>query len=506
MKKLLFFILFLLPLNIHSAALHVIAPQQIASGIFTITEAGLYVMGGDAVATITAGAAITITTSDVTIDLQGKSIRASGAADTGINIGSNGIGYENITIRNGKILGFNGRGIFAVNGSQNLFFEDLTISGTSPLSNGFIGFYLFGNPGLVRTTNVNVKNCQTSNGQYGTYFASCDNINMINSSFNNNNQQGLFLQNCNTMLFQNCYANVNTHNGCLMDTCNNITFMDSFFNFNGVAGILTENACNCLTIQHCQFSNNSGGMITGAANSSFGISVSVGSNLNASIIKDSDFSFNMNIMRGTGAALGGSNIVVENCTFNGNGATGASALEAEGVELGETFSSIMRNCIANGNFSSTSTAAGFRFDAGSSGNVLENCIALGNFTTSTLLNAYGFMVGAALPVSDISLINCKAQANSALSPALGIGFFINANSPNCIVENCQALSNTHTGFSINPSSAVLVGNLAMGNPTNYAGLAVTGGTVGRVTIANGTQPTSTAFDTRQIDNIAVGLP
>lgn len=109
----------LLPL----AALHSFACYAPA---LTITQPGLYTLGEDI--TFSPGAAdsiISIQSSDVTLDLGGRSV-IQGNATASVNGISISAGLQRITIKNGAIRGVTGRGVFV---DCNTQVNNLTISG-----------------------------------------------------------------------------------------------------------------------------------------------------------------------------------------------------------------------------------------------------------------------------------------------------------------------------------------------------------------------------------------
>jgi parallel beta-helix repeat protein len=440
MKKKLILAMLCIPLfPLYAVPLTMLSPSQILNGPVIIANSGLYVLSDDVEGVVSS--AITITTSDVTLDLNGKTLRGANTSVVGIGIAG---AFENIVVKNGSIIGFITRGISVQQGARSLTFENLIISGTTQDSLSTVGI-VFGNVGsTIRTSNIYMRNCHVNANSQGLGATATDDVVMENCTFNQNGQ-GIAVINCNNWLLQKCQASGNTS-------------------------------------------------ASGANNSAtFGLTTNAASNWH---VLNSDFSFNSNVNRGAGGFIGLSNtFVFENCTFNNNGATGSAASLAFGLGLNTTFSSVVRNCIANGNFAVTTTASGFAFTGNGFGNLAENCVAIGNNVTSTSFNAYGFLIGNVQPHPDAVLIKCTAQANS--SQALGIGFFISSGSTNCVIKDSLSFSNTHTGFSIAVPTAFLTGNLAMGNPTPYVG------TFGSINVPYGTQPVSTAFDTRMIDNISV---
>ncbi len=429
--------------QLNAVPVTIISPSKITDTVFSISTPGLYVLSDDVAYSTASGTAITITTSDVTLDLNGKTIRGSNAANTAVYISAP---LENITVKNGALLNFNTDILRVTTGSRTLFFEDLIISGTSNNSLTSNCFRFEGTNGsTTRTYDVFIKNCHASNARRGLLATAVDNAVLEGCTFNKNGEYVIRAINCN--------------------------------NWN---------------VSNCQVSGNS----RSASSESIGASVEG----NAWHIKKSDFSSNVNSSRGTGLLLLGRGHIVEECSFNNNGDTGEAPFEAEGLNLAATFSSVVRNCVANGNFSVTSTAAGIRIDAGALGNSLENCIASGNRSESTTFNAYGFIIENTS--SRNTLINCTAGANRSQGTGFGVGFFAASTTSNCSFKNCQSLFNTHRGFITNSTTAFLMGNLSVGHGSdanNYAGA----GTFGLISVTNGAQPPTGSFDERWFDNISV---
>jgi hypothetical protein len=216
-------------------------------------------------------------------------------------------------------------------------------------------------------------------------------------------------------------------------------------------------------------------------------------------IQNSEFNFNQSTARGTGlsVASNSSNIMIEDCRLCANGATGPSASQAEGLSLAMSSSCFLKNVMANGNFSSTSTAAGIRINTGGSSNLLDNCSAAANVVESSSFNAYGFLIEDS--VTNISLSNCTAEANGALAPAVGVGFFVGPDPINCFVRNCQASFNSSYGVETNSETAYLTGNTTIGQSSNYTG----SGIFGVVQVNNGSTPPRGTFDERFLNNIAI---
>jgi hypothetical protein len=441
MKKLAIMIsVILFPLVTRPAVIvRLLSPGDIAQGV-TIGESGLYVLGNDA--TIAAGTAITITTSDVTIDFNGRAIRGSNAASC-IALNNN---IQNITVKNGKILGsFTSNGILVNAGCQNLDFEDLTISGSSNNSTSLNGINFAS--GSARTAHVIIRNCQINNASIGLVANQTDDIALEYVTFN----------------------------------------------FNGTGMSITN--CNASYMSYCRATNNT----SLSTATSFGLSLA---NSNCWSLKNSEFNFNQNSVRGTGAFISNStNTVIDTCNFFANGATGASSTHAEGCHLSQSSSCIIRNSVANGNFSITCTVAGIRVDTSSFGNSIEDSTASVNSSSSALFNAYGFMLDTSS--SNVNFYNCTAEGNSAPVPAAGTGFFVGSTIGSCLIKDCKALFNTNAGAMVNSTNTYLISNVMIGNGViSYTGA----GVFGFVNVTNGATPPRGTFDEKLLDNVAITAP
>ncbi len=420
-----------------------------ARGGLKITIAGLYVFTEDVFFTQISATPITILSDDVTIDLAGKTLQSSAA--NGQNIGINIVGARNNTVlKNGTVDGFNRFSVFVDAGVRNITFEDLTIinapQGFTPTTPA--GIFFNGNS-TTRVTEVVIQNCRIIRGRYGILANSTDNIDMSESTIGETIIRGI-----------------------------------------------EANDCRLWDITHCQVSNQKGTSASGSG----GV---VCNGCSFWHILNSDFSFNIgldpifptNMVGISFVGLGtfsGSHIL-DGCTFCNNGAgVGLS----RGLALIDTHSSIIRNCIANGNFSNNSFAVGFYVISGSSGNLFENCIADGNYTLGPLTGAAGYNIEGTGNV----LSNCLAKENTALGGGSGDGFIATTLASGCLVQNCRSVHNSSSGFVNNSATTAFIGNFATSNPVaNYTGA----GPLGFITIPNGFQPPGGTFDERQIDNIEV---
>jgi hypothetical protein len=503
----------------------VLAPQKVASG-FTIAQPGRYVIRGDAVTTLTSMPTISIQSSNVILDLNGKSIAGSGLAGTAIEVAG---AFENITIKNGIISGFHQRGISIANGVSNILVQDIKVTGTSSSSLSFIGFDFAG--GAATSKRITIRDSQSLNGLLGVDMEDCDGINFERCAFGNNGE-GINLLECTNVAIKDTDVNSNTTNGIDLNTCDNVllerltsngnkdgilvttcngltirnasfdnnsqfgmnlgsnnsvlNFVDSTFNFNARSGIEGSSVTG-MYIDSCQASNNGG---TALATSTYGLFASG----TTWLIRDSDFSSNNNTSVGTGLRFGGNNFIIDNCTLCNNSSSAIPASRATGLHLLSTVSCIVRNCTLNGNFSNDALTCGIEINTAAT-TLVENCTANGNVVLTNADIASGFR--ALGTTTNLVFLNCIASSNSG--SLQGNGFRIESSVANLIIKNSQAVTNSSTGFFVASTSSYLFGNVAVGNPSNYTG----GGTFGFLTVSRSTNTPQGTFDERMIDNIAI---
>ncbi len=409
MRLLVFSVLLVISFFTQAVPLTLISPDQVSAGGFTISSGGLYVLTDDVPFSIANGTAISITTSDVILDLNGKSLIASNGANTAVSISNT---MANITVRNGCMRNFDFRGIDGGISLQNMTFEDLVVIGSNKAS-GSVGLFVFGNLSDSATfgNNITIRNCYVSNFLSGTItFANAQNI--INSTFNSN-QRGMSVS--------------------------------------GNAGLITN----------CQASNNSGA-------SSLGLSITIGTGWH---IKDSDFSFNINTQgaaQGFGGVLAmGHGTEITNCSFNSNGGVGT----IRGLDIGNTSSCVIKNCTFNGNFSTT--AAALRgLSLSGTGHYVENCIADANWTSALGGFAVtGIVVtGSAHTLVNCHVAGNASQATDNLG--VGNGILVDSAAQRCLIKNCTAVSNSTAGFRDDSTAGtnLWTGNLSWGHgANNYVG-------------------------------------
>jgi hypothetical protein len=380
------------------------------NGQFVISKSGRYVVSTNLYAAPGRSnlAIIYINTSDVTLDLGGKSLCLSTSNNTpsiaAIKLAD---GIQNVTIMNGVIHG-SGSGprqiATGITGSNNIntFFDNLDIVSCSStgisltgayglsinntqvyktptglsLSNcqaGFItdGLFSGGNAsttvGIAATscsnfilTNINTSNDTATSGiAYGIKATSCSSFELNNINISNNKAAaascyGLFMSGCTGFICKEIIA-----------SCNQIT-SSALISGAAVAGFFLTAAANN-TFINC--SSNANGTTT-ALCPSYGFRLEAGSNGNT---------FNQCEAKGnigattSGVSAGFSNNASNynnflHCTAINNAAGAAYGFYSTGASNGTAI----KNCRANGNNSTTNWAYGFVFD-GETGGVILNC-------------------------------------------------------------------------------------------------------------------------------------
>lgn len=429
-----------------------------------ISSPGTYILTEDVFFTKVNVTAITVQSDDVIIDFDGHTLRAANPSGENIGINVTGPSRRNFTLRNGTLANFNVFGVMIAPGSRNVTFEDFevvcaNVQGRIPLAP--MGINLDGVPlSSVRTADVVIKNCNINNARFGLRAQATDGVRITNSTFNSNGSRGITGLDCSLWELTNCQAS-------------NQQTTDELGNF----GLVLQ-----------------GGFSWHITNSDFSLNrISTNPGFVFPTVGGAQFQPLFSPDLATRLQECGAH-VIENCTFCDN-TTLVSGVRGVGLALVFTGSCVVRNCIACGNFSLDVLEAGF-LDAGV-GNLYSGCLAVGNFAAAaTMFGTFGFNATGSLGAC---FINCIAQLN--VDPgAFGGGFSVDGTSSRCLVQNCKALTNSPLGFVNASPTSVFTGNFAFGNLINYLSA---GGPLGFITVINGTQPSTAAFDEREIDNISV---
>jgi hypothetical protein len=188
---------------------------KISSLPYTISAPGYYYFNGNLSIDLSAGTAITISASNVTLDLMGFSLintHAAGFAANGIVIN----GLAGVEIRNGTVVNFTE----CVNAASTSVANHRIFN--MRCTNGGDGIYLKGQNHLV-------QNCNTSNNYYGIYLDSgtisncvaCNNTNtgirlngagsVLGSIANNNTSHNFYFASANITVNRNSAAGLATN-------------------------------------------------------------------------------------------------------------------------------------------------------------------------------------------------------------------------------------------------------------------------------------------------------
>ncbi len=220
---------------------------------FAIDSPGSYVFSGNLVFTGTTGDAITINSSDVTVDFNGYSLIGPGIAVCtchGISMGN----YKNIVIRNGTVKFFGGHGICNSTPTSSGY----RISKIRSHSNGLSGIYLEGNNHVVTQSRV-YENGGVGSGGFGVNLPGTGNS-VTRSNVNKNNGGGINLGSASTANRNTANSNIGTGiNGGSGNTFSrNTAYGNTGAGINGVSG-------NTFS-RNTSYSNTGSGMSGGSGN------------------------------------------------------------------------------------------------------------------------------------------------------------------------------------------------------------------------------------------------
>jgi hypothetical protein len=289
--------------GLNATLLRIIAPNDInvAAG-FTITESGMYVLSDNVYSSLITTRAIRINASNVTLDLNGKTLVGNpGGATRAISFGNTG--GQNVTIKNGTLTNWPTAGI----GEENvitrtgIFIENVTILGGGAAGSGIS----FSNTGLRQ---LSIKNCSVS---------------QLSAS------AGISLAGPIDVTITNCTCEDNVGNGITVSG-NNIRIKDSKFNKNGAIGLSCTVSTTGLFVENCTINGNTGvgvnltSVLTGGALQSCsvvgngGIGVSLTSNVYFGFLVRDCFSTRNTIgfRVGTPGATFLANVAYQNTTTN----------------------------------------------------------------------------------------------------------------------------------------------------------------------------------------------
>lgn len=218
----------------------------ISSLPFLITAPGSYYLTRGLVGTSTYG--IGIQADDVTLDLNGFTLRGSGGGD-GILVFDP---HKNVTIVNGIVRGWTGTGISAGNVTTGRF-QGLLSEGN-------------GGSGIVAGINCTVLDCSaSSNGLAGIQARAGSTI--VNCTARSNMVGFANLIPAHGMVIQNCTASANTDDGIVLFSTSGCAVIGNDCQGNADRGILID-SCNSIRIDSNTCAANAVGLeVSGGSNS-----------------------------------------------------------------------------------------------------------------------------------------------------------------------------------------------------------------------------------------------
>jgi hypothetical protein len=390
---------------------------------FVISAPGSYYLTGPLEPTAAGQTAVTIASSEVTLDLSGFSIRNSPvfAFTTGVLVSGT---RSSIAVSNGVVRGTTTNGI-NTSAAVDAALTDLRVNSC-------------GNNGFLTGPSTILTRCTSSNNFFDGFETGANNSLSDCSAFSNDGV-GCDLGLSNSA--RGCTASANLGRG--FDAGNRSTLTACTADGNGGIGILTGTGCvvadstaagngaeagmflgNASTARNCTSQGNSGG---GFDSSSAGLS----SFTNCTALSNGSFGFNLSdsstatgctaSFNTTDGFVASADAVMTDCT--------ATFDDGEGFAVGSTCT--LSGCTASNN-------ASFGFDVGEACE-LSRCIARNNGSS-------GFNLGTSSRASD-----CMARDND------GDGFFT---AENCSLTDCTAHSNdggvqTGDGFTLAEGSSTV---------------------------------------------------
>jgi len=462
-----------------------------AGNVYTISSPGVYCMIENV--TFSFGTAITVNSSDVTINLKGHTLNGGNGALSVAGIRLENF-ISNVTIQNGTIENISGSTFFAIRDSgvaasifdaalSNIVIKDINFNnnfssiglGVVPAEQVFLDGILIENCNFFGTLAPDiqllsissiVRNCQLQNSfeilspgvPAGTRYALVEDCVVSSTS---SVQVGIISVAADNVVVRNCILQGPANQGINV-AGTNVTISDCTLQdgdtSNPIYGLNLTNNGGAALIERCFVANNATGFyITNAGNSLKLVDCVAESNA------FNGFYFNTPV----------SKITVQGCSAEANGINGF-VIQNNGT--GQVISKItFENCVAQGN-----SGDGFSLvnaDPGSaiSEVIFMNCVSqrnLGGTDGVTTWFGDGFGIGSAStnagPIFDVLCQNCVAQRN--VHDGLNFASTVTLGK---ILDNCS-MFNTGTGFAnLTGSSNAFVGNVSLFNvAADYSGLAV----------------------------------
>ncbi|MCL4361568.1 right-handed parallel beta-helix repeat-containing protein [Candidatus Dependentiae bacterium] len=438
----------------------------------TISSPGSYCCANNITAASTN--AITIASSDVTLDLNGWTLQAPTAGNAAILV-SGAASRDNIVIKNGNIT--NSSLSILLNADSGLVMENVLIENILISNNlGAVGPIAGRAISGGELINITIRNCQiefvtSTGGAVGTtasgiYF----------------NDGGFFIrdvkiENC---LISNCSAAGIYLQNSVGSTDQNIIIKDCILGNNGKNGIDFISAVNTrltsVAILDCHSLNNTGTGISVAINGCTiqntisNANTADGINLVSTNFSISNCTTNANSVVGINlSGSGSSNGTVANCVSHQNGFAG--------INLNGNFMQT-QNCNIVGTKSAVSNADGIRIN-GTDNKIINSVINNNNIGINADISGSS--------ATNLSIVNCDVSNNASL----GITAFANAGT----IANCDVkLSGTH-GILVRGNSLAILNNRVQDNANNGISL-------------NNTSPGTTNSEVRQntvVSNAGFGI-
>jgi hypothetical protein len=372
-----------------------------ASGaMFTISTSGYYYLTANLTGTPTNNtvSVIRISSDNVILDLNNKTILRSGGAGTGLILIEISSGQANITIKNGTLADSQiGIQLLA---SDNVTLKDLLITNSSNLGINSVT----GTKNVLTLERVSVNNGTGADGS---------------------SAQGAAIRNTNNLTISNCHFDDNIATsgtkggiGLQLVTVVSGNISNTTANRNTAVGGGGSFGFYLFAVGSCIFKNCVATKNTGSGGASgAGFLIGLPGNTSDGNIFDS-------------------------CIANKNspGATASIASAGAGFFLNTADRNTFLNCIANENDAAGTTSSGIGFYVSiGNDNKFYNCLAQGNIAGTT------------------AATNPGSSSSAGDSGSRGAGFYIN-NASRCVFENCSALANygrggTAYGFAIEGSSS-----------------------------------------------------
>jgi hypothetical protein len=250
-NKFLLMSILLVPMGLSAAPVTMISPFQVntAAG-YTISSSGLYILSDNVTASAAPAAAITITSSNVVLDLNNKTISGFSVANIiGIQIAGN---IGNVIIKNGVIANV-GLGVVSVSAPAS----DISIENVS--------VERYANEGIemMNVQGITISDCVLSGSSLSSGFG-IDLFNVVQGKIKNCKSSkasvGIIIANSSATKFESVEAYSNNLYGLRMQVSQGVQVVDSTFNNNVGDGVNFVSSVTHCTLSNCQMNNNNNGL------------------------------------------------------------------------------------------------------------------------------------------------------------------------------------------------------------------------------------------------------